>query len=106
VSYERTAEFLSEAFGIQISEAALQSFNLGIASRLEKFETDIKERLLNEPILHADESGMRIEGKLNWVHSIGSKRFTLYFPNKKRGGEAMKAMGVLPNYTGTLIHDG
>jgi len=106
VSYVRIAEFFEEAFGFKLSQATIQSFDLEAAEKLKPFEDRLKEKLLREKVLHADESGIRIEGKLNWVHSIGSKRYTYYFPHKKRGGEAMKAMGILPEFRGILIHDG
>lgn len=106
VSYERIAEFLNEALGLKLSQATLQSFDIETAEELIPYEDILKKKLLQEPVLHADESGMRIEGKLNWFHSLGSERYTYYFPHEKRGGEAMKAMGILPEYGGVLIHDG
>ncbi len=106
VSYERIAEFLSEALGLKLSQATIQSFDIETAEELITFEDILKKKLLQEPVLHADESGMRIEGKLNWFHSLGSERYTFYYPHEKRGGEAMKAMGILPEYLGILIHDG
>lgn len=106
VSYERISELFNEAFGIKLSQATLQSFDLETAEKLQPYEVILKKKLLQEKVLHADESGMRIEGKLNWFHSLGSERHTFYFPHEKRGGEAMKAMGILPEYIGVLIHDG
>jgi transposase len=106
VSYERIVELFKEFFGIEISQATLQSFDLVTAGNLENFENDVKAKLFQERVIHADESGIRIEGELNWVHSISSEGYTLYFLHEKRGGEAMKAMGILPEYKGTVIHDG
>src|SRR5271157_95882 len=105
VSYERIAEFFKEALGIKLSQATLQGFDIETARKLGDFEISLRENLLKEKVLHVDESGLRIEGKLNWVHSLSSNNYTLYYPHKKRGYEAIKEMSVLPKYEGTLIHD-
>ena len=57
------------------------------------------------PLLHADETGINIGGKRHWLHVACSPTLTLLMPHNKRGGEAVAAMGVLPGYQGTLVHD-
>ncbi len=49
---------------------------------------------------------MRIEGSGHWIHIASTPDLALYFAHKKRGSEAMKAVEVLPNYTGIAMHDG
>jgi len=46
-----------------------------------------------------------IEGSRHWLHCAGSQNYTYYFPHKKRGKEAMDAMGILPNFKGIAVHD-
>ena len=55
--------------------------------------------------MNADETGINVNRKTIWLHSISSKLWSYFYPHEKRGSEAMDEMGILPNFTGTLIHD-
>lgn len=55
--------------------------------------------------MHADETGLRVAERLHWLHVVSSARFTALFCHRKRGKEAIDAAGVLPNFTGIVVHD-
>ena len=57
------------------------------------------------PAAHFDESGVRVEGKLHWLHVASTLFVTCYLIHAKRGIEAMRAMGVLPGFKGYAVHD-
>jgi transposase len=46
-----------------------------------------------------------VEGRLHWVHCARTGAYTLLTVHPRRGTEAMKAMGVLPSFTGIAVHD-
>lgn len=56
-------------------------------------------------ILHADESGLRVAGKLHWLHIAATGTHTWYGVHAKRGMEAIMAHGILPKRMGVLVHD-
>lgn len=63
------------------------------------------ERLRSAAVLHADETGMRVEGKTAWLHSLSNAECTLYHMDLKRGYDAIERMGILGGYSGWLVHD-
>ncbi len=72
---------------------------------LEAFEEWAKETLLNSPLIHADETGVNVNGKRLWFHLLSNDTVVLYQVDEKRGAEAMDRMGILPKYTGIVCHD-
>ena len=102
---DRAAQLLAEVFGARVSEGSLQSFLSRAADRLAPVEEEIRSRLRAAPVLHCDETGMRVRSKLHWVHVASTERLTFYACHPKRGREAIRAMDILPQYTGTAIHD-
>jgi transposase len=77
----------------------------GVAGNLGAPLEAIRKALAASDVLHADETGFRVAGRLAWVHSASSGKFTLITVHGKRGREAMDAAGVLPEFRGVLVHD-
>jgi len=73
---------------------------------LEAFLAQVKDLLAASEVVHADETGLRVEAALAWVHAVSSTDLTLYHLDHKRGTDAMDAMGVLEHLNGVLVHDG
>ena len=103
--YKRIEEHFADQFDIPLSAGSIYNFNKEVYERLAPFEDWVKRELSKALLLHADETGINIGGKRKWLHVVCSATLTLLMPHDKRGGEAMAAMGVLPEYTGTLVHD-
>jgi transposase len=103
--YGRTAQIFGDLFGHAPSEAFLVNNNKRLAGNLQPFVEALKTILLQEPVLHGDETGYYYKGQRNWLHVLCNEKFTLYMPHAKRGRQAMDEMGVLSRYTGTLVHD-
>ncbi len=61
--------------------------------------------LQTSQVMHNDKTGFRVEKKWWWLHVAATCWFTLYLAHPKRGKEATDAMGILPTFRGTSMHD-
>jgi transposase len=103
---ERLTEMCLEVFDIPVSEGTITNITNRCSELLKPFDDYVKNKLRQEPVVMFDESGIRIEGSLHWVHSAGTSLYTYYLPHKRRGKLAMDEMGILSGFQGTAIHDG
>jgi transposase len=62
--------------------------------------------LRRSALIHADETGLRVEGRLQYVHVASNSRLTHYTAAAGRGRTAVEEAGVLPRYRGTCVYDG
>jgi transposase len=65
----------------------------------------VRDNITASQVAGFDETGFRVEGRLHWVHCARTGKYTLLVVHPRRGTEAMKAMGVLPSFTGVAVHD-
>jgi transposase len=105
LSKNRTAQALSELFGTPVSTGTVAAATTRAATDLGEFTAQTTAQITAAPVVHFDETGLRCEGRLAWLHSASTNRFSLLFAHRRRGVEAMNAMGVLPTFTGTAVHD-
>ena len=105
IPYARTEEMLESLYGVSLCEGSLYNFNLQTYHALEETEAELKLAIRQQPVVHSDESGVRVGGKLNWVHAASTDELTHYQHHEKRGQLAMDEIGILPKYEGVLVHD-
>jgi transposase len=103
--YKRIEDYFRDQLQIPISSGTICNFNQDAAKRLVPFETWLTGELHQSPVLHADETGINVDGKRHWLHCNSNHFLTYYYPHAKRGKEAMDKMGVLPHFSGVLCHD-
>ena len=103
--YKRIQEHFVDQLDIPISQASIVNFNQQAFKRLAEFNQLAKKALSLSYCLHADETGVNIDGKRHWLHCASNTQWTDFSAHKKRGVEAMDAAGILPGFEGTLCHD-
>lgn len=103
--YARAAELILDVYGLAISPATLLAWVAEARTALQATADQIADQLRAAPVLNADESGLRVAGKLHWLHIAASDTLTWYGVHAKRGLEAIEAHGILPKRLGVLVHD-
>lgn len=101
----RTCELLGDFYGHAPAWAFVAEANQAVASGCEPALAEIQRQLLQAPVAHFDESGIRVAGQLHWLHSAGTKMLTFFGLHRKRGQQAMQDIGLLPRFTGWALHD-
>ena len=104
--FARTREMLFDLFGAAPSEGTLATAKAECHARLEPVEKAIKRANSKAEVAHFDETGVRIRVKTHWLHQAGTQSLTFYAHHEKRGREALDAIGILPAFSGTSVHDG
>ena len=102
----RTGEVLADLFGCPVSEGTLESTVGACHAQLAAVEVALKQGVADAAVAHFDETGVNVSGRTSWLHVASTPRLTFYAPHPKRGREAMDAIGVLPQFRGTALHDG
>lgn len=105
IPYNRSQRFFTDLFRINISPGTLQNIVERTATRLRPISNCIKEALIATDVVHFDETGFYIAGKRHWLHTAGTNNLTSYYPHVRRGRIATDAMGILPRFQGTAVHD-
>jgi transposase len=106
VPYARAAQFLQEWFGVRLSAGSLVNFVKRCHQHLSPVEQRIKDALIRAPVLHQDETGLRVNTKTHWVHVACTTHLTHYAAHLNRGRKAMEAIGISPAFRGVSVHDG
>ena len=105
IPVDRVCQIFEDIFGMRISAGTCSNIDEKLFQNLDTFESSLKTYLLAARVLHFDETGMRCEKKLHWVHVASSQMATLYVIHAKRGQEAMDAADILPQFKGIGVHD-
>ncbi len=105
IPYDRIRDHFQDQMHIPISVGSVFNFNKEAYDRLECFERWAKRQLAESDLMHADETGINIDGQGHWLHCACNDSLTWLYPHAKRGKEAMDEMGILPVFKGVLCHD-
>lgn len=104
--FKKTQLLFGDLFGYRINESTVYSGSEQCFEKLEESERIIKSRVAENNVAHADETGLRVLGKLHWLHTATTPLHTYLFVHEKRGGEALKSgKSILNSFAGWLVHD-
>lgn len=105
VPLARTVRILGDLCGTWVSQGTIENSKCECAGRVEPIREAIKAALRTQPVVGFDETGMKADKKLAWLHTAGTASMTAYDLDPKRGQEAMDRIGILPAFHGVAVHD-
>ena len=102
----RAAKVLADLYGLPISAGTVQAMIGEADERLAPTVARIADAVAQADVAGADESGFRVAGKLNWLHTAVTDALTWLGLHAKRGKAALEDFGLLHRLKGILVHDG
>ncbi len=105
IPLERTEELLTDFYGHSPSEPAVLAANHQLVVQIDPALTSIRQQLVESDVANFDESGLRVAGKLHWLHVASTSHLTHYHVHRQRGQEGMAAGEILSLFQGEAVHD-
>ena len=103
--FERLQAVFRDVLQLPLSQGTLATARQTCAARLAGVTVAIKQALTQALVIHVDETGVRVDGQTDWLHVASTPSLTYYAVHPKRGQKAMNAIGILPGFQGTAVHD-
>ncbi|MCK5686196.1 IS66 family transposase [bacterium] len=104
-SYDRCAEHFKGLIGRFISQATMLKYIMTFHLSLVKWEAKKIKELLKMPVIHVDETSIRINKVNHWIHVYTYGNISLQFVHRQRGIDAVDDIGIIPKYGGIIVHD-
>jgi transposase len=101
----RTCQVFEDFYGHAPAWALVAEANQAVATGSAPALAEIQNQLLQAKVVHFDETGLRVDGQLHWLHSASTDLLTYFGLHLKRGQVAMRTLGILPIFTGWAVHD-
>lgn len=105
VAMQNLCEIIDGLTGIKPSVGTVANMLHSAADLAKPIVETIPQKINKNPVVHCDETGVRVNAGLQWVHVICTPKLTYYALSEKRGSEAMLDIDFLPGYTGVVVHD-
>jgi transposase len=104
--FKKIQLLFGDLFGCPINESSVYSASMQCYEKLEQSEKAIRSKVTGQDVVHADETGVRVAGKLHWLHTATSLLYTYLFVHQNRGAKALESeRSILGDFQGWLVHD-
>ena len=104
----QTLSQIVEVFGhhlhVELTPGGLVQMWQRFADVLQDWHKQIQAEAQQAAVLHADETGWRVNGKTHWLWCFSTTTETLYMIDRRRGGPALRKF-FREEFAGTLVCD-
>lgn len=104
--FAKIRQFWADLTGYTYNPATLISTQIALDEQLMPIEEQIKEQLKAAVVCHFDETGVRVGGKLQWLHVASDAHYTHLFVHPKRGQDALLSpQSIFSDCLHWTVHD-
>lgn len=104
LSFGKIGQLFVDLYGYQLNTATAQTM-VQRTSSVMPMEV-IKSEIIKSAVVNVDETGIKENGKLKWLHTASTANLTYQYVHSNRGKAAMKdEKSILPFFTGVAVHD-
>ena len=96
----RLSEIFEDVFGCRISQGTIVNYSKSLAEAVIPATKQLSSLAKIAAVKHLDETGLRVAGKTNWLHSVSTETITWYRIATKR-----KDLEPLKGIEGVVVHD-
>ena len=89
---------------MKLTEGGLVDMWYRLQAILFAWYEQIQQEALDSSVLHADETGWRVNGKTYWLWCFGNRTLTYFMIDRSRGSPALRKF-FIREFDGTLISD-
>jgi transposase len=104
ISLGKTTDLLDQLFGLKLSRAGALGHIHWASDLVDPVVKQLFELLRTEPVIHADETGWRINGKNVWVWCFCNPRLALFLVDNHRSGAVVRRV-LGESIPGVLVTD-
>lgn len=105
VPFRKIQDILKQSFGIDLSPGAMVLSNHRLAEQSQATLDSLMAELAGEQLVHADETGWRVNAQSAWVVVVCSQRLTVYLISPHRNAAVVSEV-LGQSFKGTLMRDG
>lgn len=108
VPVARTARILADLLSAPVSTGWVAGLARPAAAALTGFLDRVAEIIAAAPVVHLDETAIRVTGRNRWVHVACTPAATMYHLDERRGQTAIENAAILGRMRGpqVAVHDG
>lgn len=97
---------VEDLYGYDLNSATIEEALERGYTLAESVERQVIGHLLEQQTVHFDETGVRVAGRLHWLHAASTATHTHLFVHEKRGAAALAGdASVLKDFHGVAVHD-
>jgi transposase len=104
--FERIQTLFEDLYAYPLNVSTIIKANTTCYNKLADSERLIQDKITGSQTVNCDESGVRCQGRLHWLHVASTSMFTYLFVHPQRGKQALESeQSILKRFFGWLVHD-